>query len=125
MPIDPVLDALDAKLVNARDLNGRNPRPACARARPRPGRRPPAALGPNATRGREADLRSGRGSTTLIVYFDTSALVKLIFNEPGSEDAAELWDRADPRGVRAARVPEPLPADIRVVDRWLISVPCG
>jgi predicted nucleic acid-binding protein len=29
------------------------------------------------------------------VYFDTSALVKLIFDEPGSEDAVELWDRAD------------------------------
>jgi uncharacterized protein len=29
------------------------------------------------------------------VYFDTSALVKLIFDEPGSELAVELWDRAD------------------------------
>jgi hypothetical protein len=28
-------------------------------------------------------------------YFDTSALVKLIFEEPGSELAVELWDRAD------------------------------
>lgn len=28
------------------------------------------------------------------MYFDTSALVKLIFDEPGSEDAVELWDRA-------------------------------
>jgi hypothetical protein len=28
-------------------------------------------------------------------YFDTSALVKLIFDEAGSELAVELWDRAD------------------------------
>jgi len=31
----------------------------------------------------------------VIVYFDTSALVKLLFNEPGSELAEELWTRAD------------------------------
>lgn len=30
----------------------------------------------------------------MIVYLDTSALVKLVFDEPGSELAAELWDRA-------------------------------
>ena len=28
------------------------------------------------------------------MYFDTSALIKLIFDEPGSDAAAELWDRA-------------------------------
>jgi uncharacterized protein len=28
-------------------------------------------------------------------YFDTSALIKLIFDESGSELAVELWDRAD------------------------------
>ncbi|MGI8418185.1 MAG: PIN domain-containing protein, partial [Nakamurella sp.] len=31
----------------------------------------------------------------MIVYLDTSALVKLVFDEPGSELAAELWDRAE------------------------------
>lgn len=31
----------------------------------------------------------------MIVYFDTSALVKLVFEEPGSDLAAELWDRAE------------------------------
>ncbi|MEJ7742112.1 MAG: type II toxin-antitoxin system VapC family toxin [Nocardioidaceae bacterium] len=29
------------------------------------------------------------------MYLDTSALVKLVFDEPGSELAAELWDRAE------------------------------
>lgn len=31
----------------------------------------------------------------MIVYLDTSALVKLVFDEPGSTLAAELWDRAE------------------------------
>ncbi|HZV72391.1 MAG TPA: type II toxin-antitoxin system VapC family toxin [Conexibacter sp.] len=31
----------------------------------------------------------------MIVYFDTSALIKLVFDEPGSDVAAELWDRAE------------------------------
>ena len=30
-----------------------------------------------------------------IVYFDSSALVKLLVNEPGSEAAAVLWDSCD------------------------------
>jgi len=30
-----------------------------------------------------------------LVYFDTSALVKLLVEEPGSELAAELWDGCD------------------------------
>ncbi|MCY7402399.1 MAG: type II toxin-antitoxin system VapC family toxin [Nocardioides sp.] len=30
-----------------------------------------------------------------MVYLDTSALVRLVFDEPGSELAAELWDRAE------------------------------
>ena len=30
----------------------------------------------------------------MIIYLDTSALVKLVFDEPGSDLAAELWDRA-------------------------------
>ena len=30
-----------------------------------------------------------------IVYFDSSALVKLLVDEPGSEDAAALWDGCD------------------------------
>ncbi|MDO8210549.1 type II toxin-antitoxin system VapC family toxin [Conexibacter sp. CPCC 206217] len=30
-----------------------------------------------------------------MVYFDASALIKLVFDESGSEVAAELWDRAD------------------------------
>jgi predicted nucleic acid-binding protein len=31
----------------------------------------------------------------LTVYFDTSALLKLVVEEEGSETAASLWDRAD------------------------------
>jgi predicted nucleic acid-binding protein len=54
-----------------------------ARARDDRGSRPP---GPCPTSSQ---------TTALIVYFDTSALVKLIFDEPGSELAVELWDRAD------------------------------
>lgn len=30
-----------------------------------------------------------------IVYFDSSALVKLLVEEQGSDQAAELWDRCD------------------------------
>lgn len=44
---------------------------------------------------RRARVRPRRGPTALIVYFDTPALIKLIFDEPGSELAVELWDRAD------------------------------
>jgi predicted nucleic acid-binding protein len=31
----------------------------------------------------------------VIAYFDSSALVKLVVDEPGSGDAAALWDGAD------------------------------
>ena len=31
----------------------------------------------------------------MIAYFDASALVKLVIEEPGSDDAAALWDGAD------------------------------
>ncbi|MGI8873265.1 MAG: type II toxin-antitoxin system VapC family toxin [Egibacteraceae bacterium] len=31
----------------------------------------------------------------MIAYFDSSALVKLVVEEVGSDDAAELWDAAD------------------------------
>lgn len=31
----------------------------------------------------------------MIVYFDTSAIVPLLIDEPGSTSAGELWDRAD------------------------------
>lgn len=30
----------------------------------------------------------------MIVYLDTSAFIKLVIDEPGSDLAAELWDRA-------------------------------
>ncbi len=31
----------------------------------------------------------------MIIYFDTSALLKLLVDDEGSDDAAELWDAAD------------------------------
>ncbi|MEX0658824.1 MAG: type II toxin-antitoxin system VapC family toxin [Egibacteraceae bacterium] len=38
----------------------------------------------------------------MIAYFDASALVKLVIEEPGSNDAAALWDGAD--AVLSSRV---------------------
>ena len=40
-----------------------------------------------------------------VAYFDTSALVKLVVEEPGSIDAARLWDGADV--VVSSRVAHP------------------
>jgi hypothetical protein len=62
-------------------------------ARPRPGSRADGASQPahatSPAQGRRARVRPRRRPTALIVYFDTSALVKLIFDEPGSELAVE------------------------------------
>jgi len=40
-----------------------------------------------------------------LAYFDSSALVKLVIDEPGSEQAALLWDGAD--SVLTSRVAHP------------------
>lgn len=40
-----------------------------------------------------------------LAYFDSSALVKLVVDEHGSEQAAELWDGAD--AVLSSRVAHP------------------
>jgi uncharacterized protein len=40
-----------------------------------------------------------------VVYFDASALVKLVVEERGSEDAASLWDGADT--VLTSRIAHP------------------
>jgi predicted nucleic acid-binding protein len=40
-----------------------------------------------------------------LAYFDANALVKLVVDEPGSDDAARLWDGAD--GVLSSRVAHP------------------
>jgi len=40
-----------------------------------------------------------------VAYFDSSALVKLVIDEDGSEDAALLWDGAD--SVLTSRVAHP------------------
>ena len=40
-----------------------------------------------------------------VAYFDSSALVKLVIDEPGSDDAALLWDGAD--AVLTSRVAHP------------------
>jgi predicted nucleic acid-binding protein len=49
------------------------------------------ARAPTAERARE---RSRRRAAPLIAYFDTSALIKLLVEEEGSEVADELWSRA-------------------------------
>ena len=41
----------------------------------------------------------------MMAYFDSSALVKLVIDEAGSDDAAALWDAADV--VLASRVASP------------------
>lgn len=41
-----------------------------------------------------------------VVYFDSSALVKLIVDEDGSEIAAELWDRCDAAVTSRLAYPE-------------------
>ena len=40
-----------------------------------------------------------------VAYFDSSALVKLVIDEPGSDDVATLWDGAD--AVITSRVANP------------------
>ena len=42
----------------------------------------------------------------MIVYFDTSALVKLFLREPGTEIVRQLWDGAVDRVTAAATYPE-------------------
>jgi uncharacterized protein len=41
-----------------------------------------------------------------IVYFDSSALVKLVVDEPGSELAAEIWDGCDAAVASRLAYPE-------------------
>lgn len=40
------------------------------------------------------------------VYFETSALVKLFLDEPGAEEARDLWDEADLTTVGLVAYPE-------------------
>lgn len=40
-----------------------------------------------------------------VAYFDSSALVRLVIDEPGSQQAAQLWDGAD--AVLTSRVAHP------------------
>lgn len=41
-----------------------------------------------------------------VAYFDSSALVRLVVDEPGSEDAARLWDGADTLVTSRVAYPE-------------------
>jgi predicted nucleic acid-binding protein len=72
---------------------------AARRARAASARTPGTTAEParttSAAQSRKARVRPRRRPTALIVYFDTSALIKLLFDESGSELAVELWDRAD------------------------------
>lgn len=42
----------------------------------------------------------------MIAYFDTSAFVKILYEEPGSETAAEIWERAEQALVSRLVYPE-------------------
>src|SRR6202040_153507 len=50
-----------------------------------------AQLSPGTCNRARLGLRPRRRAAPLILYFDTSALVKLVVVEPGSELVAELW----------------------------------
>jgi predicted nucleic acid-binding protein len=60
----------------------------------------------------EADQGEGHGqrprhrAATLIVYFDSSAFVKLVVEEPGSAKVATLWDSAERRVSSRLLYPE-------------------
>lgn len=41
-----------------------------------------------------------------VAYFDASALVKLVIDEPGSDDASRLWDGADTLFASRVAYPE-------------------
>jgi predicted nucleic acid-binding protein len=62
----------------------------------------PARAAP-AERARE---RSRRRAAALIAYFDTSALIKLLVEEEGSDVADELWSRATSRVASRLVYPE-------------------
>ena len=57
-------------------------------------------------KGDRLDFRSRRRAAALIVYFDTSALIKLVIIEDGSELAAELWNSAYPAAASILAYPE-------------------
>lgn len=56
--------------------------------------------------GRRTGLRSRLRAAGLIFYFDTSALVKLVVVEDGSELAGELWGGAYPTASSILAYPE-------------------
>src|SRR5207247_7407213 len=89
----------DARPTRRAPDSRRRDRPAGRFARPRPGSRtdcaPRSARTASAAQSRRARVWPRRRPAPLIVSVDTSALIKLIFHEPGSELAVELWDRAD------------------------------
>src|ERR1700722_14981961 len=66
---------------------------------------------PPAGRGRDPSGRFPTSSVTIggdlvaLVYFDSSALVKLVLEEPGTQLAAELWDACD--GALSSRLAYP------------------
>jgi predicted nucleic acid-binding protein len=64
---------------------------------------PATARTPTAERTGE---RSRRRAAALIAYFDTSALIKLLVDEEGSELADELWSRAETRTASRLVYPE-------------------
>jgi predicted nucleic acid-binding protein len=55
---------------------------------------------------RSTSRASGAERPVAIAYFDSSALVKLIVDEEGSDLAAELWDRCDAAVASRLAYPE-------------------
>jgi predicted nucleic acid-binding protein len=53
-----------------------------------------------------AGQRSRRRAATLIAYFDTSALIKTVLKEDGSQLADELWSRSSSRFASRLVYPE-------------------
>jgi len=112
-PAQPVRQARRRRRRGDRDdarQAGRAPDPVALRrpardpARPGldPGGQAPAAktAGADRARGRGPDslrYRDSDAARRLTVYFDTSALIKLLVGEPGGGLARDLWEEADVR----------------------------
>jgi hypothetical protein len=76
------------------------------RARPRNAAEPAANRTASAGQGARPRFRANRRAALLILYFDTSAAVKLVIAEEGSELASALWAAPHPRISSILAYPE-------------------
>lgn len=65
-----------------------------------------ASADKRASDAQRAGPRSRRRAATLIAYFDTSALIKTVLKEDGSQLADELWSRSSSRIASRLVYPE-------------------